>query len=100
MTSFYQINYKRQKFDKGEWKDTAYCNQSIIVIAEDYETARSQIISALQNAERDGYRAYPTTKIRKLYALNIVGAYDGGHYVYGMSKEEKKPNLDYEKLVE
>lgn len=99
-TAFYYIFYKRQVLRGGEWLDTQYENEKIIVIADNQEIAKVKIIDALKKAEHGNYRAFPTCKIKKTYALLVSSGFEGGNYVCCLNNDSHYENdLNYEKLI-
>ena len=93
--NFYHAQYKRQVYDEdiGDWRDTAYRRQGIVVIANDYNEAVSKIYKCLEKAEANTSR-YSTTKYRaelvritECIGLNIQEDYEGGSDIYPISKD-------------
>lgn len=57
--NFYHAYYKRQQYheDTGQWEDTFYDHQGIIVIADSISSARIKIDECLKKVESGKYRA-------------------------------------------
>lgn len=102
--AFYLITYKNQYKKNGAWWDTAYKNQQIIVIANNFNFAKQQIISSLKNLEREDYRAFPTSKIKKCYALHVLEGFEGSTYIYPFELDDSQNSssdngLNYEEMI-
>lgn len=71
--NFYHVYYKRQyrNGDKGVWEDTFYNHQGIVVIANDYNEAKSKIEKCLAKVEDGNHRAVLTNDIVKCIGLDI-----------------------------
>ena len=92
--NFYHAYYKRQVYDEeiGDWRDTAYRRQGIVVIANDYNEAVSKIYKCLEKAEANTgkyinrkYRA-ELLRITECIGLNIQEDFDGGSNIYPISE--------------
>lgn len=93
--NFYHAYYKRQVYneDIGEWGDTFYRRQGIVVIANDYNEAASKIYKCLEKAEADTGK-YGTCKYRakllgitECIGLNVQEAFESGSNIYPISEE-------------
>lgn len=95
--NFYHAYYKRQVYDGeiGEWRDTFFRNQGIVVIANDYNEAVAKIHKCLEKAEDDTNASkYITSKYRakllsitKCIGLNVREAYEGGSDIYPIRED-------------
>lgn len=75
---FYHAYYKRQYYDEDEniWKDTCYYRQGIIVIADNYNDAKSKVEICLTKVEREGYRAVLASDVVECIGLDRRHGYD------------------------
>ena len=76
--NFYHAYYKRQYYDKNEklWKDTCYNRQGIVVIADNYDEAKSKVEKCLTKVEVGEYRAILVSDIVECIGLNRKHGYD------------------------
>lgn len=76
--NFYHAYYMRQYYDKDEkiWKDTCYRSQGIIVIADNYNEAKSKIEACLTKVEAGEYRAILVSDIIECIGLDRRHGYD------------------------
>lgn len=79
----YYAYYKRQHFDvkSGKWEDTFYSHQGIVVVAENYETAREKVERCILAAGGGEFRAVLTCDIIKCIGLDMRESFDGGFSV-------------------
>lgn len=96
--AFYWITYKKQFNRSGVWEDTAYKNQQIIVIANDYNFAKQQIITALKTLENKDYRAFLTSRIKKGYVLYVSEGFEGSTHIYPFEFNDSQNILEDNEL--
>lgn len=70
--NFYHAYYKRQMIDddSGDWRDTYYDCQGIIVIADGYDSAKRKIEECLKKVETGYCRAVLVSDIVKCLGLD------------------------------
>jgi hypothetical protein len=75
---FYHAYYKRQVRDEdtGEWRDTYYTFQGIVVMADSYDSAKRKIEECLKKVETGDYRAVLTSDITKCLGLDRRHGFD------------------------
>lgn len=71
--NLYYAYYKRQHYDKdsGQWNDTWYNRQGIVVIANNYDDAKMKIEECLSRVEKKDYRAVLVNDITECIGLDI-----------------------------
>lgn len=71
--NFYYAYYKRQHYDpdSGQWNDTWYNRQGIVVIANNYDDAKIKIEKSLLKVEKKDYRAVLVSDIVECIGLDI-----------------------------
>lgn len=83
----YMATYKRQYYEDGEWKDSLFCNQKIIVLANSKEEAEWKVQTLLPNVEvihGDRYRAELFDGPKRVNALLFEESFEGGHEIRGI----------------
>lgn len=86
--NLYMTSYKKQVCDEktGEWKDTTYGCNNVVVLAESHKEAEvktAQLISKFYKKSNGKYRGSITTPTHKIDGLFFVDAY-GGEYTTGV----------------
>ena len=76
--NFYHAYYKRQYYKEDEeiWKDTCYNRQGIVVIADNYEEAKSKVMMCLKKVETGEYRAVLVGDVAECIGLDRRHGYD------------------------
>ena len=75
--SFYHAYYKRQILEvNGEWKDTMYNHQSIIVIANNLDEAKKKIEQCLQKVETGKFRAILSSNVEECIGISFEHGFD------------------------
>lgn len=89
--NFYHAYYKRQYRDKttGEWKDTCYRRQGIIVIADTLDDAKSKIEKCLTKVEYGDHRAILVSDVVECIGLDRRWGFDGSFEVYPIMESEE-----------
>ena len=70
---FYHAYYKMQRYleETGQWKDTCFDHQGIIVVADSIISAKIKVNECLKRVESNGVRAVLNSKIVK--CIGIAG---------------------------
>lgn len=86
----YYAYYKRQHFNvkSGKWEDTFYNHQGIVVVAENFETAKEKVERCIQVAGGGEFRAVLTGNIIKCIGLDMRELFDGDFSVSPISYEK------------
>ena len=87
--NFYHAYYKRQHYDKDKklWYDTFYDNQGIVVIANNYDEAKSKVEKCLTKVERGEYRAVLVGDIVECIGLDRRFGFEWSFEVYPITNE-------------
>lgn len=78
------VRYKKQVFDNGEWKDTEYTYQNIVVIAKSMKEAKSKIEHCLKIVEQGKYRAVQIGDITLCFGLDLREACTDNFHILGI----------------
>ena len=76
--NFYHAYYKRQYYDKETrlWKDTCYNRQGIVVIANNYDEAKTKVEICLTKVETGAFRAILVSDIVECIGLDRRHGFD------------------------
>lgn len=86
--NLYMTKYTKQAYDEktGEWKDLAYTNSKVVVLAESHKEAEvktAELISKFYRKSNGKYRGSITTPTHKIDGLFFVDTL-GGEYTTGI----------------
>ena len=85
--NFYMATYKNQRLRDGEWLDTCYQNQKILVLARNMDEAKNKINRCIERHQSDNYRAVLNGKIRKCIGIEFCEGFEDAFYVYPVREE-------------
>lgn len=80
--NFYHAYYKKQYYDEGQWKDTFYNHQGIVVIANSYDDAKIKVEKCLSRVEEENYRMILISDIVECIGLDLSHGFEDSFYVY------------------
>lgn len=85
--NFYMATYKEQRLRDGEWLDTCYQNQKILVLARNMDEAKNKINRCIEKHQSDNYRAVLNGKIRKCIGIEFCEGFEDSFHVYPVREE-------------
>ena len=84
---FYIATYKRQYYRDGQWHDSGFINQKIVILASSQISAENKVkdlISHVEDATGKNYRAVLTSGPKRVNALLFEECFDGGDEIRGI----------------